>query len=132
MDMGEAVIVAGIGCRRNVSLAQVLAAVDAALAKVERSRADLSVLATAEIKRDEAGIVDAARILNLRLVIVAMCAIEAEARNVETRSLAAERRFGVPSIAEAAARSVAGPAAYLILPRLVCGNVTCALAAALP
>ncbi len=132
MDLGEAVIVAGIGCRRNASAAQVLAAVDAALTKVARSRSDLSILATAEVKREEAGIVDAARTLSLGLVIVPMPAIEAQSRYVETRSATAEWRFGVPSIAEASARSAAGPAAEILLPRLVCGNVTCALAIGRP
>jgi cobalt-precorrin 5A hydrolase len=37
---------------------------------------------------------------------------------------------GVPSVAEAAALAACGPNAKLILPRIVIGPVTCALASA--
>lgn len=127
MDLGEAVIAAGIGCRRGVDASEVLAAVDAALAQVRRTRGDLSLIATAEVKGGEGGIIAAAAALGLRLAVVPMETIAATP--VDMPSAAAQARFGVPSVAEAAARAVGR---RLILPRIAVGNVTCALAEAAP
>lgn len=127
MDLGEAVIVAGIGCRKGTGAAEILAAVDAALAKAARARSDLSHMVTAEAKREEGGIVAAAAALNLPLTVVPMQTVAATP--VDQRSAAAEARFGVPSIAEASARAAGG---RLILPRIIVGDVTCALAEAAP
>ena len=54
-------MVAGIGCRKGVAAAEVLAAVEAALAANGLDPAALSALATTAFKRDEEGIAAAAR-----------------------------------------------------------------------
>ena len=59
MELGEAVIVAGIGSRKGVSASEVVAAVEAALKEHGLERSALSMLATAKMKQDEAGIVAA-------------------------------------------------------------------------
>ena len=64
-------IVAGIGSRKGVSAADVLAAIDAALAAHGLLRDALTALATTTFKQNEAGIFEAAEALGLDLVVVA-------------------------------------------------------------
>ena len=56
-------------------------------------------------------------------------ALRAVMASVETRSAAAEARFGVASVAEAAALAGAGPGARLVVRRIAAGGATCAVAA---
>ena len=63
-------IVAGIGSRKGVSAAEVVAAVDAALKELGLVRAQLAKLATTEFKRGEAGIFAAGEMMGLEVVVV--------------------------------------------------------------
>jgi cobalt-precorrin 5A hydrolase len=110
MDLGEAVIVAGVGCRKAISAAQVESAIEAALLHNRRCGHELERIAVPAAKGTEAGIVAAA-----------------DARTV-TRSPRSMDRFNVHSVAEAAALAAAGPGARLLAPRVAVGPVTCALA----
>ena len=49
-------LVAGIGCRRGTEMSEIRAALEAALTKIGRSIADVSLLASTEVKVDEAGL----------------------------------------------------------------------------
>lgn len=123
-------IVAGFGSKRGVSMDDVLAALDAALARAGLSRADVSVVATPAVKGGEAGISEAAAKLNLPLVLVPPTRLEAASSRAETRSERVVRLFRVPSVAETAALAAGGAAARLMGPRIALGPVTCALARA--
>jgi cobalt-precorrin 5A hydrolase len=70
MELGEAVIVAGIGSRKGVSAAEVIAAVETALKEYGLEMGALTALATTEFKREEAGIFEAGEMLGLRVVVV--------------------------------------------------------------
>jgi cobalt-precorrin 5A hydrolase len=70
MVVGEAMIVAGIGCRKGVSMAEVIAAVEAALEAHGLDAGTLSALATAAFKRDEEAIFAAGRELGLPVIVV--------------------------------------------------------------
>jgi cobalt-precorrin 5A hydrolase len=70
MVVGEAVIVAGIGSRKGVSAAEVVAAVDAALKEYGLERGSLTKLATTEFKRGEEGIFEAGEMMGLEVVVV--------------------------------------------------------------
>jgi len=128
MGVGEAVIVAGIGCRKGASAAQIDAAIEAALQRAGRPLARLDLMATAESKRAEEGIAAAASARGLRLVFVDQAELEIASARGATWSSRVLALAGVPSVAEAAALAAAGPRARLILPRIVVGPVTCALA----
>jgi cobalt-precorrin 5A hydrolase len=128
MDMGEAVIVAGIGCRKGVGAGAIEAAIAAALAHCGLAAQALSLVATSSAKRDEEGIAAAASALGVPLVVVPQSALEAAGELTMTRSERVLLRTGVPSLAEAAALAAAGPAARLIAPRVAVGPATCALA----
>jgi cobalt-precorrin 5A hydrolase len=134
MDLGEGMIVAGVGCRRGASASAVTAAIDAALARVGLGRDALHIIATPAIKRDEPGIAGAAAELGVTLILVPQADLQAAGARTFTNSARVLALTGVPSVAEAAALAAAGSAAQLIATRMVAGPVTCALAdtAAIP
>ncbi|UXT42102.1 cobalamin biosynthesis protein [Agrobacterium tumefaciens] len=119
------VIVAGIGCRKGTGSDAVIAAVRAAEHALGM-RAEC--LATAPLKADEAGLVEAAKSLSLSLEIVSQGRLEAVASKTMTFSQTSLDHAGSPSVSEAAALAAAGENARLVAPRLVVGNVTVAIA----
>lgn len=120
-------IVAGIGCRRGVDAADVVAAVDAALRSHDLDRAVLSALATTTFKQDEAAIFAAARQLGLEVIVVEG-ANGGNAQDTLTRSDISLAVAGSSSVSESAALAAAGKDARLLGPRLITGAVTCAIA----
>jgi len=128
MELGKTVIVAGIGSKKGVSAAEVIEAVDAALAEHGLERSVLATLATASLKRDEIGIVVASGTMSLPLALVDDAALAAMSDFILTRSAASMAATGVASVAEAAALAAAGEGARLAGPRIAVGRVTCAIA----
>jgi cobalt-precorrin 5A hydrolase len=128
MGVGEAVIVAGIGCRRGASAAEVEKAINAALERAGRPLAKLDLLATASIKREEPGLAEAAKARGIRLAFVDQADLELASARGATWSERVLALAGIPSVAEAAALAAAGPKSRLIVQRVVVGPVTCALA----
>jgi cobalt-precorrin 5A hydrolase len=129
MDMGEAVIIAGVGCRKGAATADVQGAIRAALAHCGVPANALSAIATSVSKSTEAGITGAAAELGIPLFPVPQRDLENAASGTRTRSARVRALLGVPSLAEAAALAAAGPAARLLSSRIATGCVTCALAA---
>ena len=128
MAVGEAMIVAGIGCRKGASAEEIGAALDTALERAGRPLAKIELLATSTRKREEQGIAETAASRGLRLVFVEPADLEIASARGATWSRRVLALAGVPSVAEAAALAAGGPKARLILPRIVVGPVTCALA----
>ena len=118
-------IVAGIGCRTGCGPEAIVELVDRAgrLAGVRPSS-----LAAPTFKAAEPGLREAARRLDLRLMLVEADALRSVQDHTVTRSAAALRATGLASVAEAAAIAAAGPGARLILARIAGAGVTCALA----
>ena len=87
----------------------------------------LGLIATAQAKADEVGIVDAAAALGARLVLVSQTALVEAGERVITKSERVQELIGIPSLAEAAALAAGGTNARLLAPRIVVGPVTCAL-----
>jgi cobalt-precorrin 5A hydrolase len=128
MAVGEAMMVAGVGCRRGTSAAAIETVIAAALARAGMARGTLDALATPAGKRDEAGIVAAAAALGVPLVLIAQNDLVNAGSRVTTRSSRVATLMGVPCVAEAAALAAGGPAARLLLTRIAIGPATCALA----
>jgi cobalt-precorrin 5A hydrolase len=128
MEMDQAMIVAGIGCRRDAAAADIEAAIRAALARAEVSAAELKAIATSRAKDAEAGIATAASIFGVGIMLISDAELKAAGTRVATRSDRVLAVTGVPSLAEAAALAAAGPSSRLIASRLVVGAATCALA----
>lgn len=120
-------IVAGIGCRKGVDAAAVIAAVDAALRSHHLDRSALSALATTSFKRDEAAILAAAKQLGLGVIVIEDADAD-DAQDTLTHSDISLAVAGSPSVSESAALAAAGKDARLLGPRLITGAVTCAIA----
>jgi cobalt-precorrin 5A hydrolase len=125
--MGEAMIIAGIGCRKGTPAAEIETAVSAALAQAGLGRAAIDMLATSAAKETEPGIAGVAASLGVPLTVVPPAELAAAGERVTTRSQRVLALVGVPSVAEAAALAAGGTAARLIVPRIVVGAATCAL-----
>ena len=121
-------MVAGIGCRKGVTVDEVLAALDAALSAHGLERTQIDALASLPQKRGEPALADVASLLERPLIIADEAALEATEKTILTRSEASLAATGHGSAAEAAALAVAGPAARLLGPRIAAGPATCAIA----
>jgi cobalt-precorrin 5A hydrolase len=128
MDLDQAMMVAGVGCKAGASAGEIEAAIAEALARAGLSAATLTALATSFAKSDEPGIAAAATARGLKFVVVPQHDLEAAGARVVTRSARVQALTGVPSVAEAAALAAAGPASRLLGPRVAVGPATCALA----
>jgi cobalt-precorrin 5A hydrolase len=126
--LGEAMMVAGVGCRRGTSAAEIEAVIAAALVQAGLAGQRVDMLATAAFKCDESGIAAAAAARGVPLVLIAQADLE-RAGSRATHSRRVAQLMGVGSVAEAAALAAGGPDARLVVPRIAIGPATCALAA---
>jgi cobalt-precorrin 5A hydrolase/precorrin-3B C17-methyltransferase len=121
-------IVAGIGCDRQTSVAEIQALLQDCLriAAIEPGR--LCALATVALKADEPGLLVLAERLNLPLKVFSVAELEAETPRLANPSAAVFRAIGCHGVAEAAALAAVGPAGQLLLPKRRSARATCALA----
>jgi cobalt-precorrin 5A hydrolase len=124
--MGEAMMVAGVGCRRGTSADAIESAIMAALAQAGLASHKIDLLATAAFKGDEPGIAAAATARGVPLILVAQADLERVGGATHSQRVAG--LVGVGSVAEAAALAAGGPAARLLVARIAVGPATCALA----
>ncbi len=123
-------LVAGIGIRPGTAAADILACLDEALAIAGLAGAPTPRFATLASRAGEAGLVAAAADRAAELVAVPDTALTDFAAACATHAPRIAARYGVGSVAEAAALAVAGPGGALVQPRIATGRVTCALARA--
>ncbi len=116
----------GVGCRKGCP-AEVIRALVAEVRDAAGAGKGATLFTLAD-KHDEPGLRAAAGALGLDLRALSRDALRAASPGVVTRSAAAEARFGVPSVAEAAALAGAGPGAVLLVPRVARGGATAAVA----
>jgi cobalt-precorrin 5A hydrolase len=128
MGLGEAMIVAGIGCRKAIAAEQVESAIEAALRQNQIEGHRLGVIAVPAVKGAEAGIVAAAAARGVLLVLITQDALEQADLRTVSRSARSMDTLNVQSVSEASALAAAGPSSRLLAPRVVVGPVTCALA----
>jgi cobalt-precorrin 5A hydrolase len=128
VGLEEAMIVAGIGCRKGTSADDIGAVIGAALARAGFATQALCLIAAPELKRGEQGIAAAAAALGVPLVLIPKADLAAAGARAESLSERVLALTGIPSVAEAAALAGGGPTARLILPRIAVGSATCALA----
>ena len=116
-------IVAGLGFRSGCAADDIVRLVRAAQAQ---AGCVVAFLAAPGWKRGAPGLHDAAVRLGLPIAFIDDAALIAVQPRCPTRSAVAQRETGVASVAEAAALSASG--GRLLLPRIVGGDATCALA----
>jgi cobalt-precorrin 5A hydrolase len=124
-------IAIGLGCRKSCPSEAIVEIVRRALAECQATEGVRRLFSVAD-KSEEPGLNAAARTLGFDLVFLSREALAAVAPRVLTHSPAAQRRFGLASVAEAAALAGAGPHARLLAPRLAAKGATCAIALAEP
>jgi cobalt-precorrin 5A hydrolase len=121
------VVAIGIGCRAGASAANIVSLVQRTLsdAQLDGGRAKLFSI---DSKREEAGLIKAARLLAMPITFLSRNALAARSAEAVTRSDRIAALYDLPSIAETAALAGAGSASRLIVPRVTTGAVTCAVA----
>jgi cobalt-precorrin 5A hydrolase len=124
----QAMIVVGIGCKRETMSEDIVSLILAALASFGIPSEKLDAIATETSKADEGGIADAARSLSVRLVRCSLSDLDQVADKIVTHSSRVQALKGVPSIAEASALVAAGRNARLLGARVASEKVTCAIA----
>jgi cobalt-precorrin 5A hydrolase len=128
MGVDQAMIVAGVGCRKGAAAAEIEAAIAAALLRAGIAPDALALIATSAAKSGEPGIAAAASARGVRLVLVPQDRLEAAGERTATKSARVSALTGVPSLAEAAALAAGGPTSRLLGARVAIGSATCALA----
>ncbi|MCG5240759.1 cobalamin biosynthesis protein [Azospirillum doebereinerae] len=123
-------IAAGLGCRRGCGWEEIATLVAAAFDEASLGAAARRgvLLAAPTMKREEAGMAEAARALGLTLAFLDEEALVAAQGRVQTRSATVLAAVGLASVAEAAALAAAGPGSRLLLPRRSTPRATVALA----
>jgi cobalt-precorrin 5A hydrolase len=124
----EAMIVAGVGCRRGTSADEIERVVRLALGMHELPAERLQAIATESEKATEPAFPEAARRLSVQLVACALTDLDRVAGQVLTSSKFVLEAKGLPSIAEASAIVVAGRNARLLGARVATERATCAIA----
>ena len=121
-------IVAGVGCRSEISAEQIESAIAAAAEQSRVPTHQISLIAIPATRSTERGIQLVAAARGVPIVLVPQPALEAEDSRTVTRSQRSKDAMNVHSVAEAAALAAAGPGGRLLAPRIAVGPVTCALA----
>jgi cobalt-precorrin 5A hydrolase len=125
-------LIAGIGCRRNVAAADIVALVRQALDDAGGKASALTMLAAPRFKADEPALALAAAELGVALTLIDDADMAAAQPRCVTRSSCAERSTGLLSVAEGAALAAVGAQGELVLPRIANAVATCALAWRVP
>ncbi|QCI68286.1 cobalamin biosynthesis protein [Phreatobacter stygius] len=121
-------IAVGLGLRPGTGPVDIRACIEAALGRLDLDVADIGCLATVATRAAEPGLIALAAAIGAPVIGIPDEALRGQDAGCATRSTRVVALFGVGSVAEAAALAAAGASASLILPRIVMGRVTCALA----
>lgn len=128
LDLYPKRIVAGLGSKKGVTGEQVFLAIRSALQHLHLPLERLDALATAEVKKDEEGILDAASKSGLPIEIVSLKEISNFQHPDCTHSQLVEREFGVQGICEPVSLIKAGDKSRLISKKTAYNGVTVAIA----
>ncbi|QAR33441.1 cobalamin biosynthesis protein CbiG [Geovibrio thiophilus] len=115
----------GIGCRKGTSKAEIIHAVHGACALAGISVKDLRLAASAWVKKDEAGLLEAVKDLNIYVRFIPEHAYKNSLYRF-TEHEAPMKHFGIPGVAEPSA-VLAAVNPIIVLPRTVMGSVTVAI-----
>jgi len=116
----------GVGCRRGTPAAPIVGAIREALDRVGASPGDVRFLASADLKSDEAGLIEAASELGLALRFISADEICSTAKDFCHSDFVANK-VNLPAVAEPSAL-LAGRRTTLILNKTIINGVTVAVA----
>jgi cobalt-precorrin 5A hydrolase len=113
-------LVVGIGARKGVSACEVLSAIDEALSETGRRRDEIAILATAWLKSEEEGMLQAAKLLGRRMICLSRDVLNSQVPSTASRA----QDLGLNGVAEPAVLALA---TKLIFPKKAYGRVTVAI-----
>ena len=119
-------IIVGIGCRRGTPSDAIIQAVKEGLEEAGHPLEQVRLLASADIKADEEGLLAAAETLDIPIRFIPSDEIQSTTRSFTTSTFV-EQKTGLPAVAELAAL-LAGRRTTLVLQRKVYCGVTIAIA----
>ncbi len=123
-------LVVGLGARKGISKNDVLFAIKEAFNNLKLPISRIDALATAEPKKDEIGILEAVKELDVPLEIISLDKIRSFKDSQCSESYWVKKVFGVSGISEPAALLSAGKDAKLIFRKKALNKVTVAVAVA--
>ena len=95
-------VIVGVGCRRGARADRIVSAIRSALDEAGVSLDEVRFIASADIKADEAGLLEAAEALDVPIRFIAGEEIRASLRDF-ARSAFVEKKVNLPAVAEPAA-----------------------------
>jgi cobalt-precorrin 5A hydrolase len=119
-------IIVGVGCRRGIEAERIVEAVKAACGRVGVDVADIRLMASADVKADEQGLLSAAKQLGVPIRFIPSDEIRASTRAFEPSDFVQEK-VNLPAVAEPAAL-LAGRRTRLLLPKTTFDGITVAIA----
>ncbi|MEN6331007.1 MAG: cobalamin biosynthesis protein [Smithella sp.] len=119
-------LIVGVGCRRGAKAEVIIEAIKEALSKIKADPEEVRLLASADIKAREEGLIEAAGLMGIPLRLITSEEIR-EAKKIFTNSELAQKKVGLPAVAEPAAL-LAGKHTRLILERITWKSITVAIA----
>ena len=125
-------LVVGLGTRKVVPRKMVLDAVNKACQDLGIPLGRIDLIATAEPKKDEIGILEAAEEIGLNIRVVTLEELKCFKHPQISKSQFVQKTFGVPGICEPAALLAAGKNARLIYRKTKFNKVTIAIAVSDP
>jgi cobalt-precorrin 5A hydrolase len=119
-------IIVGVGCRRGVEAGRIVEAVKDACGRVGVDLSDVRLLASADVKADEPGLLSAATELGVPIRFIASDEIRASTIEFQSSDFVQEK-VNLPAVAEPSAL-LAGRRTRLILPKTAFDGITVAIA----
>jgi len=119
-------LIVGIGCRKNVECDQVIWAIQSALESVGATLGRVRLLASAEVKSKEAGLLQASAQLCVPIRFISIKQLQ-QCSCLITESEFVRNSIGVPAVAEPSAL-IAGRRTTLLLPKTIFDHITIAIA----
>ncbi len=120
----------GVGCERGAKPADLIAHVETQLASANITPHAIAVIASIDLKSDEAAIHALSCHLDVPARFFTANRLNAESPRLANPSDTVMAEVGCPGVAEGAALAAVGPQSRLIVQKSVCGRTTCAVAAA--
>ena len=116
-------LIIGIGTRRDVTSQEVIDAISKALEETGYSLNEISLLASAKMKENETGLLDAANILDIRIQFIPHEILN----QYKSPTISQASRFGLNGVAEPSAMALSEKKELLLRKRKY-GRVTIAIA----
>ncbi|MDK2892752.1 cobalamin biosynthesis protein [Methanohalophilus sp.] len=116
-------MIVGVGARRGVDASEVIEAIERALEEIGATLKDVNGLASADIKKDEKGLIEASEILGIPINFIS----HDEVNSCDVPSISQASRFGLKGVAEPSA-IILSDKKELIMKKKAYGRVTIAIA----